>query len=51
MKRLVLEVGADFPAVFRPVLEKVQGDGIKLWPLLDLPELPTWVNEKMALLG
>ncbi|KAK3938757.1 hypothetical protein QBC46DRAFT_291915 [Diplogelasinospora grovesii] len=51
LKKLVLEVGSEFKPAFRAVLEKVQEDTIRLWPLLDLPTLPTWVNGKMALLG
>lgn len=51
MKKLLLEIGRDFTPAFRAVLEKVQEENIRLWPLLDLPVLPTWVNGKMALLG
>lgn len=46
-----MQVGSDFTPAFQAVLEKVEEDAIRLWPLLDLPALPTWVNGKMALLG
>jgi hypothetical protein len=51
LKKLVMQVGSEFPPAFRAMLEKVPEESVRLWPLLDLHELPTWVNGKMALLG
>lgn len=33
------------------LLDKVEEDTLKVWELLDMEPLPTWVNEKLALLG
>ncbi|KAH8894620.1 FAD/NAD(P)-binding domain-containing protein [Thozetella sp. PMI_491] len=51
LKKLVVKVGSEFNASFRAVLDKVSEDTIRLWPLLDMPALGTWINGKMALLG
>ncbi|KAK3370620.1 hypothetical protein B0H63DRAFT_564736 [Podospora didyma] len=51
LKSLVLQVGSAFTPAFQAILQKVQNDTIRLWPLFDLPALPTWVNGKMAVLG
>ncbi|KAJ5369250.1 uncharacterized protein N7496_009010 [Penicillium cataractarum] len=50
-KETLLEVFKDFNPQVRKLLEKADPQTLKLWPLLDMPTLPTWVNDRLAVLG
>ncbi|KAJ5941152.1 hypothetical protein N7516_001320 [Penicillium verrucosum] len=50
-KQLMLLIASEFALPVKAILEKAPEDETRIWPLLDLPELPTWVNGKLALLG
>ncbi|OOQ86812.1 FAD binding domain protein [Penicillium brasilianum] len=50
-KEALLEVYKDFNPQVRKLLEKADPQTLKLWPLLDMPTLPTWVNDRLAVLG
>lgn len=50
-KETLLEVFKDFNPQVRKLLAKADPQTLKLWPLLDMPTLPTWVNDRMAVLG
>lgn len=47
----MLLIASEFALPVKAILEKAPEDETRIWPLLDLPELPTWVNGKLALLG
>lgn len=50
-KNALLEVYKDFnPQVLR-LLEKADPTTLKLWPLLDMPTLQDWVEDRLAVLG
>jgi len=46
----MLQIAKDFAPPFKVVLEKASEETLKVWRLLDLPAIPTWINGKMALL-
>lgn len=50
-KDLLLEVFRDFNPQVVKMLEKADPQTLKLWPLLDMDTLPTWVNERLAVIG
>ncbi|OJD34917.1 salicylate hydroxylase [Diplodia corticola] len=50
-KSKLLEVFAKFDSDLVALLDKAEEDTLKVWELLDMEPLPTWVNEKLALLG
>lgn len=50
-KNKLLEVYADFDDSTRALLAKADPKSLKVWSLLDMEKLPTWVNSKLALLG
>lgn len=50
-KSKLLEVFSKFDPDVVALLDKVEEDTLKVWELLDMEPLPTWVNEKLALLG
>lgn len=50
-KKRMLEIGSGFAPQVRALLEKAPEDTLKLWTLLDMDVLPTWINGSMALLG
>lgn len=50
-KDTLLEVFKDFNPQVRKLLEKADPATLKLWPLLDMATLPTWVNDRLAVLG
>lgn len=50
-KDTLLEVYKDFNPQVRRLLEKADPVTLKLWPLLDMPTLPEWVEGRMAVLG
>lgn len=47
----LLETFKEFPPDVVALLNKADPQTIKLWQLLDLPALNTWVNGRVALLG
>lgn len=47
----MLEVYKDFDPAILALLAKADPESLKVWKLLDMPILPTWVNERLALLG
>jgi 2-polyprenyl-6-methoxyphenol hydroxylase-like FAD-dependent oxidoreductase len=50
-KKALLDVYADFDDSVRALLDKASPETIKVWQLLDMDKLPTWTNDKLALLG
>lgn len=50
-KDALLEVYKDFNPQVRRLLEKADPATLKLWPLLDMPTLPEWVEGRLAVLG
>lgn len=46
-----MEIYKDFGPTIRALLEKADEDTLKIWTLLDMEVLPTWISERMALLG
>lgn len=47
----MLESGASLAPQVRALLEKAPEESLKVWTLLDMEVLPTWINGNMALLG
>ena len=47
----VLEVFKKFDPVLLRLFRKMDPKELKVWQLLDMEKPPTWVNERMALLG
>lgn len=47
----VLEVFHEFDRRILKIFEKCDSDTLKVWPLLDAPDLPTFVNDHLALIG
>jgi Acetoacetate decarboxylase (ADC) len=41
----------DFDPVVLTILDQAEPESLKLWTLLDMDKLPTWINDKLALLG
>lgn len=50
-KAKLLQVYKDFHPALQAMLEKAEGESLKLWQLLDMDVLSTWVNDRLALLG
>lgn len=50
-KETLLDVYKDFSPQVRKLLAKADPESLKLWPLLDMASVPTWVKDRMALLG
>ncbi|KAI9710720.1 MAG: hypothetical protein M1820_002553 [Bogoriella megaspora] len=50
-KKRMLEIASPFAPNLQALLEKAPEDTLKVWTLLDMETLPTWVNGRMALLG
>ena len=48
---MLLKVFEDFDPALLQLISKVDEDGLKLWSLLNMDPLPSWTNEKLALLG
>lgn len=46
-----MDVYSKFNPDLVALLDKAEEDTLKVWELLDLDPLPTWVNDKLALLG
>ncbi|KAH0345428.1 FAD/NAD(P)-binding domain-containing protein, partial [Aureobasidium melanogenum] len=47
----LLDVYANFDESARALLSKSDAASLKVWQLLDMEALPTWVNNRLALLG
>jgi 2-polyprenyl-6-methoxyphenol hydroxylase-like FAD-dependent oxidoreductase len=47
----MLKVYKDFDPAVLALLEKADPESLKVWKLLDMPIIPTWINERLALLG
>jgi 2-polyprenyl-6-methoxyphenol hydroxylase-like FAD-dependent oxidoreductase len=47
----MLKVYKDFDPAVLALLKKADAETLKVWKLLDMDVLPTWVNERLALLG
>ncbi|KFA70907.1 hypothetical protein S40288_10148, partial [Stachybotrys chartarum IBT 40288] len=50
-KQVLLDVYRDFGPIVASLLGLVDEKDLKVWTLLDMAQLPTWVNGKAALLG
>ncbi|KEZ43308.1 hypothetical protein SAPIO_CDS4752 [Scedosporium apiospermum] len=50
-KDRLLEVYKDFHPSIVALLNKADADSLKVWELLDMDALPTWVEDRLALLG
>ncbi|KAF2673842.1 FAD/NAD(P)-binding domain-containing protein [Microthyrium microscopicum] len=50
-KETLLDIYDSFEPGAKAVLEMVNGDDLRVWPLLDMATLPTWVSGRLALLG
>jgi 2-polyprenyl-6-methoxyphenol hydroxylase-like FAD-dependent oxidoreductase len=50
-KDKMLEVYKDFEPALLKLLSMADEETLKVWELLDMPQLPTWVDGKLALLG
>ncbi|KAJ5812632.1 hypothetical protein N7474_008933 [Penicillium riverlandense] len=50
-KDALLGVFKHFNPQVRKLLEKADPQTLKLWPLLDMNTLPTWVEDRLAVLG
>lgn len=47
----VLKVYRDFDPALKQLISKVDPAELKVWQLLDMGQLPTWIQGKVALLG
>ncbi|KAK7432709.1 hypothetical protein QQZ08_000568 [Neonectria magnoliae] len=47
----ILKVYEGFEPALLKLIQKVAPEELKVWQLLDMENLPTWVNDKLALLG
>ncbi|KAL4975275.1 hypothetical protein BDW66DRAFT_167294 [Aspergillus desertorum] len=50
-KESLLKVYKDFSPQVRKLLAKADPATLKVWPLLDTDDLPTWVEDRLAVLG
>ncbi|CAI7599603.1 unnamed protein product [Penicillium bialowiezense] len=50
-KDALLDVYKHFNPQVKKLLEKADPQTLKLWPLLDMDTLPTWIDDRLALLG
>lgn len=50
-KESLLDVYKDFSPKVQKLLSKADPATLKVWPLLDTDDLPTWVENKLAVLG
>ena len=50
-KEKVMEVFGDFDPRILKIIEKCDKESMKVWPLLDAPDLPTFVEDRLALVG
>lgn len=47
----MLEIYKDFDPDVRSLIGKADPESLKVWQILDMEDLPTWVTDKLALLG
>ncbi|OQE07275.1 hypothetical protein PENVUL_c014G01135 [Penicillium vulpinum] len=50
-KDTLLEIYKDYDPVVRKILAKADAQTLKIWPLLDMETLPTWVDHRLVLMG
>ncbi|KAE8346126.1 hypothetical protein BDV24DRAFT_158923 [Aspergillus arachidicola] len=50
-KSSLLEVYKDFDPTVQKMLAKADPESLKIWPLLDMPTLDSWVQGRLAVLG
>lgn len=50
-KESLLDTYKGFSPTALALLEKAEPQGLKIWPLLDMPTLPVWVKDNFALMG
>ncbi|EKV07623.1 Salicylate hydroxylase, putative [Penicillium digitatum PHI26] len=50
-KDTLLEIYKNYDSVVRKILAKADAQTLKIWPLLDMETLPTWVDHRLALIG
>ncbi|KAF3354291.1 hypothetical protein VdG1_07756 [Verticillium dahliae VDG1] len=50
-KERLLEVFGDFAPIVLSILREVDESELKVWTLLDMDRIPTWIKGKLALLG
>lgn len=50
-KNALLAVYRDFDPACLALISKADPTSLKSWKLLDMPVLPTWINDRLALLG
>lgn len=50
-KEVLLDVYSSFEPTIRALLEMVDINALKVWTLLDMARIPTWVKGRLALLG
>lgn len=50
-KEALLEVFKDFNPQVRKMLAKADPYTLRVWPLLDMETLPTWVDDRLAIIG
>ncbi|KIW99960.1 uncharacterized protein Z518_10888 [Rhinocladiella mackenziei CBS 650.93] len=48
---MLLNVYRDFDPAVQALIAKAKPDSLKLWKLLDMSTLPTWVNDRLVLIG
>jgi hypothetical protein len=46
-----MDLYKDFEPRARAILENVDTESLKVWTLLDMEKLPTWINGKFGLIG
>lgn len=47
----MLDVYSEFDPAVQSLIGKADPDSLKVWELLDMENIPTWVNDRLALLG
>lgn len=50
-KEALLRIYEDFAPDVHEILSEADVESLKAWPLLDMDQLPTWINGKLALIG
>jgi 2-polyprenyl-6-methoxyphenol hydroxylase-like FAD-dependent oxidoreductase len=50
-KEVLLDVYSSFGPMVRALLERVDVTALKVWTLLDMDRIPTWIKGRVALLG
>lgn len=50
-KEALLEVYKEFGPVAKAIMEMADSEALRVWTLLDMDRIPTWVKGRLALLG